>query len=121
MMVRKVVVVPARLRPTRQTSSPAASSKATLRRISLFCISTLRFSTSSIAVLPSNDGGHDVGAGTNGCGASIRENSTVMNCNDSIGIAEHDVHVVLYLDDGLDSHLPRRLNEDTHNRRFVGV
>ena len=56
----------------------------------------------------------------NGCGASVRENSTVMNCNDPIGIAEHDIHVVLYLDDGLDSHLPRRLNEDTHDRRFVG-
>src|SRR5260370_30224096 len=73
-----------------------------------------------MVVLPSNDGGHDIGAGTNGCGASVRENSTVMNCDDPIRIPEHDVHVVLDLDDGLDSHLPRRLNEDTHDRRFVG-
>ena len=48
MMVRNVVDLPAPLRPTRQTSSPAPTSSETRRRMWLPSISTTRSLTASI-------------------------------------------------------------------------
>src|SRR5436190_19917380 len=52
MTVRKVVVLPAPLRPTRQTSSPAPTASEMPRRMRLVWISTTRPSTENMSEAP---------------------------------------------------------------------
>src|SRR5260221_14641219 len=68
MRAGKVVVLRAPLRPTRHTSSPAATSSETPRRMRLFWMSTVRPSMASMSIAPreladplADDSGDDVG------------------------------------------------------------
>src|SRR5260370_32341113 len=108
MIVRNVVVLPAPLRPTRQTSSPAAILKLTPRRISLLWISTARSATSSTASQPPDHGRHDVAARPDHFRAAVGENFPIMHSDDAARITEHNVHVVLDLNNSLCPGLPCR-------------
>src|ERR1700682_2516492 len=50
--------------------------------------------------------------------SSVRENPALVHDDDALRIAEHDVHVVLYDDDGYASGAYDRGN-DVHNRRLL--
>src|SRR5919204_5558679 len=120
MTARKVVVLPAPLRPTRQTSSPAPTSKLTPRRISLLWISTSSPATSSTASQLSDHGRHDVRARADRLRAAVGKYFSLVHGDDAARIAKHDVHVVLDLDDRPDPGLLRRTHQHLHDGRLLG-
>jgi hypothetical protein len=49
----------------------------------------------------------------------VGQDPALVQRHDTIGVAEHDVHVVLDLDDGLDAHPRRCLHQHFHDRVLV--
>src|ERR1700722_10956070 len=118
MMLRKVVVLPAPLRPTRQTSSPAATDRLMPLRMRLPSISTFKFDRLSIKAAffklcskswaGSNHGRYHGRIREEDIGRHIRKHHASLQRDDAMRIALDQVHVVLDLDDG------------THARRAGG-
>src|SRR3981189_465985 len=109
MMLRKVVVLPAPLRPTRQTSSPAATFRLMPLRIRLPSISTFRFDKLSMGMLSksgprSHDGSDHGGVGEEGIGRHVGEKGAGLQRDDAMGIPLDEVHIVLDLDDRAHAH-----------------
>ena len=105
MMVRKVVVLPAPLRPTRQTSSPARTSSEMPRRMRLPWISTtrsridehqcsLRLPT-TVAMMAR--------VGEELFRRQVGQDLAFRQRDDAIGIGRDQVHVVLDQDERLDA------------------
>ena len=46
------------------------------------------------------------------CRAAVGEDASVMHCNDAARIPEHNIHVVLDLNDGLDTGILGRPHQD---------
>src|SRR5262245_32518197 len=104
MMVRKVVDLPAPLRPTRQTSSAAPTSIDTRRRISLPSISTLRSLMLSMSGWAfAHDGCNDMWIGKERAGRQVGEYLALRQGDDALRIGGHEVHVVLDENDGFDA------------------
>src|SRR5258706_5234619 len=108
MIERNVVVLPAPLRPTRQTSSPEATSSEMPRRIRLFWMSTVRWSMASMsAVLRepahhlADDGGDDLGVPEEFGRWLVGQHASLLQRNDAARVFGHQVHVVLDQDDRL--------------------
>src|SRR3954454_10275796 len=105
MMLRKVVVLPAPLRPTRQTSSPAATDRLMPPRMRLPSMSTFRFDSSSIGRPPvdlrtrSDHGRYHCRIPEEGVGRHVGQHAAFLKCDDAMRIALNQVHVVLDLDD----------------------
>src|SRR2546422_3613528 len=124
MIVLSVVVLPAPLRPTRQTTSRAPTSSETDRRIWLAWTKT----STSARVGPAGPGrpgrGPDPGADPppvrldrRRCG--VGHHLALVERDDAIGVGEHDVHVVFHLDDRPEPDPPRGRDQRLHDRRLV--
>src|ERR1700758_3379527 len=101
MIVRRVVVLPAPLRPTRQIASRAPTSSVTPRKIWL---ASMKTSTSrTLSMRAPHHGRHHLGVGLERGRRTVGQHAPLVEGHDAIGVAEHDVHVVLDLDDGLDA------------------
>src|SRR6266487_3834828 len=121
MMVRSVVVFPAPLRPTRQTTSRARTSMETRLRIWLSWMKTSRSATASILVTPPPDDHVDHAlVGLDGRGRGIGQHLALVEGDDPVRVAEDDVHVVLDLDDGAKADPLGRLDQDVHDHVLVG-
>src|SRR5919108_3597676 len=123
MIVRSVVVLPAPLRPTRQTTSRGPTSSETRRKIWLASMNT---STSATLSTPSrrlrSAADHDVHhllIAPDLGRRRVGDDPALVERHDAVGVAEDDVHVVLDLDDGLEAHPPRRPDQDLHDGRLV--
>src|SRR5574339_928572 len=104
MMVRRVVDLPAPLRPTRHTTSPSPTSSETRRRMWLDWMKTSIVSTLSTVACRSSCASPDhhvdhPRVGPDGVGGGVGEHPALVERDDPVGVAEHDVHVVLDLDD----------------------
>src|SRR6185436_11992364 len=130
MIVRRVVVLPAPLRPTRQTTSRSPTSRETRRRMWLDWMKTSTRSTVSTTtpspcllplrgrgemVGPADDRVHHARVGADRGGGGVGEDLPLVERDDPVRVAEHDVHVVLDLDDRLEAHAPRRGHQDVHD------
>src|SRR5215510_4833524 len=94
MMVRKVVDLPAPLRPTRQTSSPAPTSIVTRRRISLPSMSTLRSLMASIGAYAfAHDRGDDMRIGKKRTGRQVGKHLAFSQRDDALRIGGDQVHI----------------------------
>src|SRR5262245_4711880 len=101
MMVRNVVDLPAPLRPTRQTSSPAPTSIVTRRRISLPSMSTLRSLMASIGANAfAHDRGDDMGIGKKRAGRQVGKHLAFRQRDNALRISGDQVHIVLDENDG---------------------
>src|SRR5215471_13532718 len=108
-MLSMRVVRPAPLRPTKATTSSAATSIETLRRMCAGPRKVLMLSTSSntfVILMPScrqgraeEDAG-DIVVCLDFVRRSIGQEAALMHHHDAVGVAEHDVHVVLDDDRG---------------------
>src|SRR3977135_807097 len=99
MMVRKVVVLPAPLRPTRQTSWPAETSSEMPRRMREFWMSTVRRSMArtsiGFGVLAdhlADDGGDDLGVAEKFRRRLVREHAAFLQRHDAARILRDQVH-----------------------------
>src|SRR6187402_3642235 len=120
MIVRKVVVLPAPLRPTRQTTSRSPTASETWRRMWLCWMKTSTDDTESTALaLPSDDGVHHVGIGADPGRGGVGQDSTLVERDDAVRVAEDDVHVVLDLDDRAQPDPLRGPDQDLHDRVLV--
>src|SRR4026207_2456937 len=96
MIVRKVVVLPAPLRPTRQTTSRSPTASETWRRMWLWWVKTPPGESESTALaLPSDDGVHHVGIGADPGRGGVGQDSTLVERDDAVRVGEDDVHVRL--------------------------
>src|SRR5947207_8238906 len=102
MMVRKVVVLPAPLRPTRQTSWPAATSREMPRRMRELWMSTLRWSMASMSVSAreladplADDGGDDLGVAEEFRRRFVGQHAALLQRDDAARVFGDEVHVVL--------------------------
>src|SRR5260221_3114120 len=93
MMVRKVVVLPAPLRPTRQTSWPAETSSEMPRRMREFWMSTVRRSMASMSIglgvladHLADDGGDDLGVAEEFGGRLVGEHAALLQPHDAAPI-----------------------------------
>src|SRR2546428_12475907 len=121
MMVRSVVVLPAPLRPTRQTTSRARTSRETRLRMWLSWMKTSRSWTVSMLVpAPPDDHVDHAGVGLDGCGRGVGQHLALVQRDDPVRIAEDDVHVVLDLDDGAKPDPLGRAHQDLHDGVLVG-
>src|SRR5450631_1544053 len=108
MMLRNVVVLPAPLRPTRQTSSPAATDRLMPLRIRLPSISTFKFETFSITAAfsqfraRSDHGRYHGRIGKERRRRHVGKKATPLQRDDAMRIPLDQVHVVLDLDDSAD-------------------
>src|SRR5450631_3893897 len=119
MMLRNVVVLPAPLRPTRQTSSPAATFRLMPLRMRLPSISTFRLDKLSIIATfsgacsqnlvqsvgskswpRSHNGGYHDGVSEEDIGLHVGEQRAALQRDNAMRIPLDEVHVVLDLDDG---------------------
>src|ERR1700732_2845473 len=122
MMGQIVVVFPAPLRPTRQTSSPAATDRLMPLRIRLLSMSTFRFDRLSISrpsrspepnVLSlksflsllkfwasSHDRGNHRWIGKERVGRHVAKDRACLQGDDAMRVPLDEVHVVLDLHDG---------------------
>src|SRR3989441_5547086 len=94
MMVRISVVLPAPLRPMRPANSPAPTSMLTLRRMAIGPMDTETRSSRSMCLLANHVTAHllrrqDLGGGT------VGDHPALVERDHAVGIARHDVHVVL--------------------------
>src|ERR1700687_1855887 len=124
MMVSIVVVLPAPLRPTRTTDSPPVTRRDTPRSTWTWPRYVSMRSTSSMPGAPirsltrrgrSNERGSYRVVPTDLFRGSVREDRALVHDDDALGIAEHDVHVVLDDDDGYTSGAYDRA-DDIHDR-----
>ena len=107
MMLRNVVVLPAPLRPTRQTSSPAATDRLMPLRMRLPSMSTFRFDKiqhhcaflkvcgrvpTTAAIM--------AGSAKKASGGISASTSAFLQGDDAMRVPLDQVHVVLDLDDG---------------------
>ena len=121
MMVRRLVVLPAPLRPTRQTSSPALTSNDTPRSTGLPWISTARSATAQhhrllrlpITVARARIGEEPVGR-------QIGQHLAFRQGDDAVRIGRHQVHVVLDQHDALDARPFVRRRSGSHDALLVG-
>ena len=137
MMVRSVVVLPAPLRPTRQTSSRAPTSSVDLaqdlarldgRRRALDAEHARGACVARVgggAARPAVSGARPMTVATtcssppDTVGRAVGEHPALVQGHDAVRVGEHDVHVVLDLDDGLDAGLPRRRHQRLHDGGLV--
>src|SRR5664279_3398665 len=129
MMLRSVVVLPAPLRPIRQTSSPAATDRLMPSRMRLPSMSTFRFEMLSIVrslliaslySWPGSDhGGYHFGVGKEGIGRHIRQQHAALQRHDPMRVALDEVHVMLDLDDGAHARGSCRSHKHLHNGMLV--
>src|SRR5436190_20578242 len=109
MMVRKVVVLPAPLRPTRHTSWPAATASEIPRRMRLLWMSTVRRSMASmsgprlgsLAGHLTDDGGDELRIAEEFRRRAVGEHLARLQRHDAAGVFGNEVHVVLDEDDRL--------------------
>src|SRR5262245_14651180 len=120
MMVRNVVDLPAPLRPTRHTSSPAPTCSDTRRRMALPSISTTRSLTLSTRRSLADHGLDDDRVGEELVGRKIGENPTFRQCDDAVRVRGHQVHIVLDQDDGLDTGRAGGAHQGLHDGVFLG-
>src|SRR5262245_17291417 len=121
MMVRKVVDLPAPLRPTRQTSSPAPTSIVTRRRISLPSMSTLRSLMVSIGPQAfAHDRGDDMGIGKKRPGRQVGKHLALRQRDNALRIGGDQVHIVLDEDNGFHSRGLGSTDQSFHQRVFLG-
>src|SRR5262249_20896163 len=121
MMVRKVVDLPAPLRPTRQTSSPAPTSIVTRRRISLPSMSTLRSLMASIGAYAfAHDRGDDMRIGKKRTGRQVCKHLAFSQRDDALRIGGDQVHIVLNEDDGFHAGGLGGSDQGFHQRVFLG-
>src|SRR6266850_1011199 len=120
MTVRSVVVFPAPLRPTRQTTSRACTSRETRLRIWLSWMKTsISWTASMVVAAPPDDHVDHAGVGLDGGGRGIGQHLALAEGDDPVRVAEDDVHVVLDLDDGAKPDPLRRLHQDVHDHVLV--
>src|SRR5229473_1767937 len=124
MMARRVVDLPAPLRPTRQTTSRSFTSSETRRRMWLDWMKTSMASTLSTGASRSSRTAadhhvYDPRVGADRGGGRVGQHPTLVEGDDPVRVAEHDVHVVLDLDDGLEADSPGRADQDLHDRVLV--
>src|SRR5213594_739722 len=126
MIVLRVVVLPAPLRPTRHTTSRAPTSSETDRRMWLAWTKTSTSARVSIAGSarpgPAADHGVDhplVRLDRRRCG--VGQYLALVERDDAIGVGEHDVHVVFHLDDRPEPDPPRGRDQSLHDRRLVSL
>src|ERR1700730_10014488 len=124
MMVRNVVVLPAPLRPTRQTSSPAATDRLTPLRIWLPSMSTFRFDKPSIATLSkfgsnSHHRGNHGWIGKECTGRHVAEKRACLQGDDAMRVALDEVHVVFDLHNGPHARRLGGRDENLHDRVLV--
>src|SRR5690242_925231 len=121
MMVRKVVDLPAPLRPTRQTSSAGPTSIVTRRRISLPSMSTLRSLMASIGAHAfANDGGDDMGIGKEWTGWQVGKHFAFRQGDNALRIRGDQVHIVLDENDGFYSRRLGGIDQRLHQGMFLG-
>src|SRR3984893_2279266 len=125
MIVRRVVDLPAPLRPTRHTTSPSFTSRDTWRRMWLDWMKTSTASTLSTRTSPSSRAAPDhrvdhARVGADRGGRRVGEHPALVERDDAVRVAEHDVHVVLDLDDRAQADAPGRGHQDLHHRVLVG-
>src|SRR5262249_33433478 len=109
MIVRSVVVLPAPLRPTGHTTSARPTSSDTARRMWLAWLVTSiasMVSTSACRRAAADHRVDDLGVGLDLARARVGQHAPLVQRDDPVGVAEHDVHVVLDLDHGLDADAP---------------
>src|SRR5260221_12141614 len=106
MRAGKVVVLRAPLRPTRHTSSPAATSSETPRRMRLFWMSTVRPSMASMSIAPreladplADDGGDDVGIAEERRRRLVGEHLALLQGHDAARGFGEQGHCLLHDDD----------------------
>src|SRR5712692_2596285 len=144
MMLRNVVVLPAPLRPTRQTSSPAATFRLMSVRMRLPSISTLRFDKLSIMTaflksiqsltskpqlkaLPQkpwaypHDGSDHRRVGEEDIRLHISEQRAALQRDDTMRVPLNEVHIVFDLDDGTHTGRPGGGDEHFHDRMLVAT
>src|SRR5262245_51487938 len=125
MIVRSVVVLPAPLRPTRQTTSRSPTSSVTPRKIWLASMKTSAPDTLSIrgssgSLRASSDHGvDDAPVGPDLGRRGVGQDAPLVEGHDAVRVGEDDVHVVLDLDDGLQPDPLRGGDQDLHDRRLV--
>src|SRR5260221_10316449 len=126
MRARKLVLWPAPWRPTRHTSSPAATSSETPRRMRLFWMSTVRPSMASMSIAPreladplADDGGDDVGIAEERRRRLVGEHLALLQRHDAARVFGDQVHVVLDEDDGLHTRAPGRVDDASHDAVLV--
>src|SRR5215470_1313086 len=98
MMVRSVVVLPAPLRPTRHTTSRSRTSRETRRRMWLAWMNTSMAWTASMSAAAVPAPHHQVDhlrVGPYGGRGGVRQHLALVQGDDAVRVAEHDVHVVL--------------------------
>src|SRR5712691_10830830 len=98
MMVRKLVVLPAPLRPTRQTSSPALTSNDTPRNTGLPWMSTARSRTCSTSLVSPPLADHCLDQprlGKEIGGRQVGQHLAFRQGDDAMRIGRHQIHVVL--------------------------
>src|SRR5437879_625419 len=117
MIVLRVVVLPAPLRPTRQTTSRAPTSSDTPRRTWLVWMKTSISTRVSIAWcsrhrgLAADHGVDHALVRQYRRGRRVGQHAALVERDDPVRVRENDVHVVLHLDDGSDPDPPRRRHE----------
>src|SRR5712664_4074918 len=137
MMLRNVVVFPAPLRPTRQTSSPAATDRLMPLRMRLPSISTFRLDKLSITTTfskpcsnscsnpcssswaRSHHGRYHGWVGEEGVGWHVGEKNACLQRDDAMRIPLNEVHVVLDLDDSAHARRPGGGDENFHDGMLV--
>src|SRR5213593_1179854 len=125
MIVRRVVVFPAPFRPTRQTTSRGPTPSDTDRKMWLAWMNTSSASTVSTAGrspgprAPADDRVDDAPVGLDRGRRAVGEHAALVERDDSVGVGEHDIHIMLDLNDRLDADPLRGRDEGLHDRRLV--
>src|SRR4051794_9130554 len=108
MMARSVVVLPAPLRPIRQTSSPAPTASEMARRMRLFWMSTTTSLSASMLGNPrqlaghlADDRGDERRVAEERVGRTVGEHLAGLQRHDAARVFRDQVHVVLDQDDRL--------------------
>src|SRR5579864_3447460 len=127
MSVSIVVVLPAPLRPTSTTDSPASTRSDTPR--STWTGPRYASMRSTCSIRSARDRGFAARMGADECGRdgvvtadlvrrAVGEDRPLVHDDDALGIAEHDVHVVLD-DDDRDAARAHDRAHDVHDRRLL--
>src|SRR5882724_924627 len=124
MIVLSVVVLPAPLRPTRHTTSRAPTSSETDRKMWLAWMKTSTPARASIARsvrsgLAADHGVEHSLVRLDRRRRGVGQDLALVERDDAVGVGEHDVHVVLHLDDRPEPDPPRSRDQRLHDRRLV--
>src|SRR5437773_4427803 len=125
MIVRRVVVFPAPFLPTRQTTSRGPTSGDTDLKIWLAWMNTSGASTVSTAGrspgprAPADDRVDDAPVGLDRGRRAVGEHAALVERDDPVGVGEHDIHIMLDLNDRADADPLRGRDEGLHDRRLV--